>query len=537
VLNSKLTKKAQNKLDHIKQKLIENWDKSKPIDSQKDFLRKIMDDQLENYEYIVVVDKNAKGVIHTNRLREGNVFSDPVGLKSAQTQELLVQIYPRNTGEILIDITSPLLKDNLGNSYNIRLGLHNHEHYIGYIFFIISIFPILVTSIIVFAIFHSISFALTSFLCTIIINAFLSTYFYKKIKQQLQHWYAETRKLSSGNLYAKVITSNTNDEFHQIGHEINKIIIGMRTIIIDIDNSVQILNHNIMEQDSTSKELSKSFDNISLTIQDIEEGSNSQFTEATNAYNNIEEMMRSVTEIQKEVEKSITGANTTLATAIEGDTALKKAKTKMSEIQENVMNTSKKIHGISNDTNTILQKISLITEIAEQTNLLALNASIEAARAGESGKGFAVVASEVQKLSEGTNNFAKDIVSSLNKIKKDLLVTVSQVELNNSSITEEYDLLLKAEKCIQNMGDASKHTKNLIQNNSQFVEKINANGEHLIHVLEKIKNISERFKERVQISSEELVAQLNYVIKISSNSKKLADESMTLSQMVKRFNK
>ena len=60
--------------------------------------------------------------------------------------------------------------------------------------------------------------------------------------------------------------------------------------------------------------------------------------------------------------------------------------------------------------------VGVIDGIAGQTNLLALNASIEAARAGEAGRGFAVVAGEVRRLSESTQNSAKeiqDVVSSL----------------------------------------------------------------------------------------------------------------------------
>jgi methyl-accepting chemotaxis protein len=57
----------------------------------------------------------------------------------------------------------------------------------------------------------------------------------------------------------------------------------------------------------------------------------------------------------------------------------------------------------------ITRKISVIQEIARKTDLLSLNAAIEAARAGEHGRGFGVVAEEVGKLSERSNQAAREI--------------------------------------------------------------------------------------------------------------------------------
>ena len=76
----------------------------------------------------------------------------------------------------------------------------------------------------------------------------------------------------------------------------------------------------------------------------------------------------------------------------------------------------KRIQQLSDDIKQLSPLVNIITEIADQTNLLALNAAIEAARAGEAGKGFAVVADEVRKLSNKTNEAAKDIADRISKV-------------------------------------------------------------------------------------------------------------------------
>ncbi|TLM97640.1 methyl-accepting chemotaxis protein, partial [bacterium] len=58
--------------------------------------------------YNIVVGKDCIAYIHQNKMREGVVFDDPVGKKAATSSELTVQWYPRNTGEVLIDVSAPI---------------------------------------------------------------------------------------------------------------------------------------------------------------------------------------------------------------------------------------------------------------------------------------------------------------------------------------------------------------------------------------------------------------------------------------------
>lgn len=79
--------------------------------------------------------------------------------------------------------------------------------------------------------------------------------------------------------------------------------------------------------------------------------------------------------------------------------------------------TSTIVNGLSDASKKIGGVVKLISQIAGQTNLLALNATIEAARAGDAGKGFAVVASEVKNLAQQTASATEEIQREIENIQ------------------------------------------------------------------------------------------------------------------------
>lgn len=82
------------------------------------------------------------------------------------------------------------------------------------------------------------------------------------------------------------------------------------------------------------------------------------------------------------------------------------------------------------------ETLELIKSIASQTNLLGLNAAIEAARAGEQGRGFAVVAEEVRKLSDQSQESAKNIQEILKEMNE-AVAKINQAIETTGAISEE----------------------------------------------------------------------------------------------------
>lgn len=123
-----------------------------------------------------------------------------------------------------------------------------------------------------------------------------------------------------------------------------------------------------------------------------------------------EELAASITEIQRQVERS----TSITATADEraGEAVM---------VAETLKQSSEMVGEI----------VELINSIAAQTNLLALNATIEAARAGEAGKGFAVVAHEVKDLASQTAQATEQIatqVASIQEVSLDITEAISSIK-------------------------------------------------------------------------------------------------------------
>jgi|GEM_PF-2217601 len=103
------------------------------------------------------------------------------------------------------------------------------------------------------------------------------------------------------------------------------------------------------------------------------------------------------------------------------------------ELENNLENIMKMI-------DKIFVNSSQIQDISEKISTLSINASIESTRAGEFGKGFKVISDEIQKLSDNTKTFTKNILSVINNTKNIALNTISNFEQRRKNTTDRMNL-------------------------------------------------------------------------------------------------
>ncbi|MGP1455769.1 MAG: methyl-accepting chemotaxis protein [Treponema sp.] len=159
----------------------------------------------------------------------------------------------------------------------------------------------------------------------------------------------------------------------------------------------------------------------------------------------------------------------------------------------------------------LLDAISVIQNTASQTNLLAMNAAIEAAHAGEAGKGFAVVADEIRKLAEESGTQGTAITKVLEELKR----KIESLKGAGPLVAEQFEKISAMMNFIYRQEDGISRT---------MKEQL-ADGEKVLDVIININTITDR----VKTNSDEM---RSGSVVISNEIQKLASLSDAMSKIM-----
>jgi iron only hydrogenase large subunit-like protein len=166
----------------------------------------------------------------------------------------------------------------------------------------------------------------------------------------------------------------------------------------EISNILEQIKGMSEEKDKYAKFLHDSVKEITVSVEEIAQGSTSNVGEVEKISKDVEKIVLTSDELYKRVDL-------------------------MKEKVNNFMSSAKEI-----------------VDISSQTNMLSLNASIEAARAGEAGRGFVVVASEVKNLSEMSSKVAESTIKEQDEMLK-MIIGIAKIA---DELTEKSENLREA---------------------------------------------------------------------------------------------
>ncbi|MBI1754161.1 MAG: MCP four helix bundle domain-containing protein [Acidobacteria bacterium] len=276
----------------------------------------------------------------------------------------------------------------------------------------------------------------------------------------------------------------SKDELGELGRTLNSTNEGLRTMVLQIQNSAQAIS-------SASRE-------ISLGNTDLSRRTEEQAASLEETAGSMEQITSNVHQIADNARSANQESAKTRQVAHDGGTAVSLAISAMAAINQS----SARINEI----------IGVVDEIAFQTNLLALNAAVEAARAGEQGRGFAVVAAEVRNLAKRSADAAKEIKNLIresvarsedgNKVAAQAGSTIQEVVASVQRVTslvseianatqEQSTGLNEINKAVVQMDEVTQQNAALVEESASAAESMDAQAQALHEIVARFKTGAE----------------------------------------------
>ncbi len=339
---------------------------------------------------------------------------------------------------------------------------------------------------------------------TIIIGMVYGYWIYRAISKPLHNLLDTTESIAHGHLVL-IQSKDSKDEIGLVQKSMNKMVENVRKIILDIKTYAATLA-------SSSEELS-------ATVKSIEESSEQQMNEIVKSVESLNEMSKTIVEIDKIASNTSNMAQEMKRVAIEGKENMRESIQRLDSFVKFVRELAVKIEDLNEKSKAVNEVIGLIKEIANQTKLLALNASIEASRAGVHGRGFAVVAENVRQLAERTTLSAEEITKTIKAMEEELISSVNMMEQGKVS----------AEVILENIKNTLNSIELIVQNIEGVTDMIGQTASALAQqssttqeVTQKMGIISEHIKE-LNNSIEWIKSAVDELAKIASNLRVMAD--------------
>lgn len=252
-------------------------------------------------------------------------------------------------------------------------------------------------------------------------------------------------EVAAGDL-TKKIEVQSKDELRALADTFNKMIISLKEVISQSGNISEQVAAISEELSAASEEVTASAEEVTNTIVDVSKSAEKQFESIEESKGIMDEMIRSIKVVSKNIENVHISSKNTLDSAEEGIVASQNAVHKMDSLKVSTERVADEIYRLNESSKEIEKIVITISSIADQTNLLALNAAIEAARAGESGRGFSVVAEEVRKLAEESAKSSQHIGQLIMNIQTEINQIVQYMMDNSKEVALGVDIVAESSR-------------------------------------------------------------------------------------------
>ncbi|MCL2707581.1 MAG: methyl-accepting chemotaxis protein [Defluviitaleaceae bacterium] len=284
---------------------------------------------------------------------------------------------------------------------------------------------------------------------------------------------------------------------NDLNQEISREYVGA---FVSIKNALQSIISNF---NNVISGIASATDQVASGAKMISESSMSLATGATEQAASVEELSATIQTINENTAQNAGSAKEANRLSASLKVYAEKGNDDMNHMLESM-------NGIKDSSNEISKIIKVINDIAFQTNLLALNAAVEAARAGVHGKGFAVVAEEVRSLASKTQVSARETEELIEESKNRVNDGTGVANETNEALKSIVSEAAKAAELIAEISKASEEQANtinqvmiglnqitdVVQNNSAIAEESASASQELASQSDVLKNMINVFNMR-----------------------------------------
>lgn len=361
------------------------------------------------------------------------------------------------------------------------------------------------------------------------------SYLFKiKLIQGLNEGFKVTKSVAQGDLRV-LAKAHTEDELGKLAYEVNKLSIGIKTIISELA-TVAKRSHDISQsQAEHTHSLADNFQNLVALLEEFSAGATEQILSMQRAQVGVQEIQSVSRNIRMSTEEVLALATSAKNTSQEGKLAVKKAVVEMGVILHVTEQANISIKSLAKQAVKIGDIVAVINGISAQTNLLALNAAIEAARAGEHGRGFSVVAEEVRKLADHSAQSSKQIMELIAGIQRLVQDAVKNIDLGMIEVDKGRVVIEKAGQAITVLGEVVYSTVDKIEDNLQNANRLSEQSQALVITQNSATNVANQFAINALQAVATVDKQMGSTQQVAAMASELAITSSHLNLVLKRF--
>lgn len=467
----------------------------------------------EQVVFAVLVDKNGYLPTHNSKYtkpltgdkekdkvgnRTKRLFNDPVGLAAAKNdKELLKQVYARDTGEKMWDISVPVfVKGKHWGAFRIGFSMVQTEKKIAELqmqIILAMLVMLLATSITIY-------------------------FVVKKYTQPLLRLTQVARRIADGNLDEEVPIEST-DEIGTLAEAFNKMTtVIVKNLKVEIEKSTRLMasiKDAIVHLSSSANEM------MAISVQQSS-GSAEQAAavqEVTTTSEEIAITAKQITANAVSVEKM---SESTSLSCEKGTGEVSNAINGMSILRVQVQSIAESMLKLGDNSQKIGGIVEIIDEISDQTNLLALNAAIEAAGAGEAGKRFAIVAQEVRRLAERTVEATRQIKGLIEEIQKATNTTIMVTEDGTKAVDSASQLVDKVQLSFDSIIGLVEETARSAKEITLSTQQQTFACEQMVETMTEVRDVAQQ----VAGSAKETEKAISEIITLTEKLQSLSEEEV-----------